>query len=903
MSIKAIDTASIRQITSAQVVTDLNSAVKEVVENSLDANAKNIEIKIFDYGKDRVEIIDDGDGIPKSEFEHVARKHMTSKINEFDDLASVLSYGFRGEALASICEMGELEIVTCGNTSDPATRLEFNRDGSIKSSKPVAGKRGTTVTIRRLFHSAIVRRKEFEKNAKNSHPGLIRMLETYAIVRSDVRFSTVHITNNKNRNVQLTTDGSGDMLKTVGRVFGNELKGHLMDVDFSFDVNYSKRGFLGVDDLPSYVVRVTGLVSKPVFGMGRNANDKQLLFINKRPFAMKKLQKVFQDVYTSFVHLQKPVLIINLEIPPSAYDVNVSPDKRTIMLHNEVDVINCVRENLVDVFESSGQSVPRSTVDVKVQPMSSQSYWSVKDDAGDDPIEEADEEEEDKEVEEVEEVEEIEMRSDPRHEESVTPDDDSTHSQLEPDTQTTASQIERAGLFVTDQEQEEDASMTYVEDTESLLINHMTTDEVDEPQEQDEEHVEQQEDRMIEDEAEEVGEEEEEEEGEEEEPEEVPSEYAYIDTAATQENDNEEEEQEQEQEHDEDDENDSANNSLSYSQSDTSMNSVSDTSISLTTPITNRRRVTKGSLNKLNLSQFSSSSRPSSSSSSRPSSASSFSSLPASQRPSSRKRTYTNLPEFETFGHRESLTITADDLERGKRASEMLSTLNISPDASQPQTSALDDSSAESKLNLTISKNDFLNFNIIGQFNEAFIIVSDPENLFIVDQHASDEKYNFERLQRDTKITPQPSVNPVTVELTPLEESVVSNNLDLLKKNGFLVTIDDSLPPGEKCQIRGFPQTGNVVFGMPDFRELVVLFEDNPGNDSVRPKKVRDVFASRACRGSVMVGTALKDKEMDKIVRNLAGLDKPWNCPHGRPTMRHLMEIGKWPVFTQDYEY
>ncbi|KAG5366888.1 DNA mismatch repair protein [Yarrowia sp. B02] len=881
MSIQAIDTASIRQITSAQVVTDLNSAVKEVVENSLDANAKNIEIKIFDYGRDRVEIIDDGDGIPKSEFDHVARKHMTSKIHEFEDLASVLSYGFRGEALASICEMGELEIVTCGNTSEPATRLEFNRDGSIKSSKPVAGKRGTAVTIRRLFHSAIVRRKEFEKNAKNTHPGLIRMLETYAIVRPDVRFSIVHITNNKNRNVQLTTDGSGDMLKAVGRVFGNELKAHLMDVDFSFDVNYTKRGFLAADDLPSYVVRVTGLVSKPVFGMGRNANDKQLLYINKRPFNMKKLQKVFQDVYTSFVHLQKPVLIINLDIPPSAYDVNVSPDKRTIMLHNEVDIVNCVRENLVDVFESSGQSVPRHTVDVKTQPMSSQSYFSVKDEVNGDE-EEAEEAEE---MEEVEEVEEVDVQPD----ESATPDDSTSPTQ-EPDTQTTASQIERAGLFVTEEgaqeEAEEDVSMTYVEDTESLVINHMTTDEVEEVA--DAENEEQEDENMVDEEAEEAEEE------EEEDPDNIPPEYAYIDTTATQEEEGEEEEQ------GDDDEHDSVNNSLSYSQSDTSMNEEADTSVSLSAPVTSRRRVTKSNLNKLNLSQLSA--RPSSSSS-RPSTASSVSSIPASQRPSSRKRTYANLPEFETFGQRESLTVTPEDIERGKLALESLEELNSSSSTSQLQTSALDDSSAESKLNLTISKNDFLKFNIIGQFNEAFIIVSDPENLFIIDQHASDEKYNFERLQRDTKITPQPFVNPLTVELTPLEESVVSNNLDLLKKNGFLVTIDDSLPPGEKCQIRGFPQTGNIVFGMPDFRELVVLFEDNPGNDSVRPKKVRDVFASRACRGSVMVGTALKEKEMDRIVRNLAGLDKPWNCPHGRPTMRHLMEIDKWPVFTQDYEY
>lgn len=838
MSIKAIDSASIRQITSAQVVTDLNSAVKEVVENSLDANAKNIEIKIFDYGRDRVEIIDDGDGIPKSEFDHVARKHMTSKINEFDDLATVLSYGFRGEALASICEMGELEIVTCSSTSEPATRLEFNRDGTIKSSKPVAGKRGTTVTIRRLFHSAIVRRKEFEKNAKNSHPGLIRMLETYAIVRPDVRFSIVHMTNNKNRNVQLTTDGSGDMLKTVGRVFGNELKGHLMSVDFSFDVNYTKRGFLGVEDLPSYVVRVTGLVSKPIFGMGRNANDKQLLFINKRPFTMKKLQKVFQDVYTSFVHLQRPVMIINFDIPPSAYDVNVSPDKRTIMLHNEVEVVNAVRENLVDVFESSGQSVPRHTVDVKAQPVSSQSYWSMRNDneqAEETPDEEDEEEkEEEAEVKAVEAVEEVE------------------EEQVE--------EVEDEELFVRDQE--EDASVTYIDTTESLVINQMSDED----------------ENMVDDEAQEGEAEEEEEDPE------VPPEYAYMDTTETQEETQEETQDEE------------ADNSLSYSQSDTSMN-ASDASVSLTTPITTRRRVTKSSLAQFELPSRPSSSSSSASKTSRP--ASRIGSLPP-LRPSSRKRLYAQLPQFDTFGQRKKLIAKKGDLKHGTEVATTLSELNSS--AGEVQTSALDDSSAESKLNLTISKNDFLKFNIIGQFNEAFIIVSDPQNLFIIDQHASDEKFNFERLQRDTKIRPQPFVNPLTVELTPLEESVVSNNLDLLKKNGFLVTIDDSLPPGEKCQIRGFPQTGNIVFGMPDFRELVVLFEDNPGNNAVRPKKVRDVFASRACRGSVMVGTALKESEMERIVKNLAGLDKPWNCPHGRPTMRHLMEIDKWQAFTADYD-
>lgn len=888
MPIKAIDTESVRKITSAQVVTDLNSAVKEVVENALDANARSIEIKIFDYGKDRVEVTDDGDGIPKTEFEHVAKKHMTSKLEEFEDLTKIYSYGFRGEALSSICEMAELEITTCNSTAEPATRLEFNRDGSIKTQKPTAGKRGTSVTIKNIFHSAIVRRKEFEKNAKTQHQNLIRLMETYAVMRNDVRFSIIHITGSKNRNVQLITDGSGSMLKTVGKVYGNELKGQLMDMDFSFDVNYSRRNFLNDDDLPAYTVRVTGLVSKPIFGMGRNSNDKQMLFINKRPFVLRKLQKVFQDVYTTYVHIQKPVFVANFEIPPNAYDVNVSPDKRTILLHNETELLNSVREMLVELFDSSGQSVPRNQVTATqvAQPISSQSYWQVDDVPATQHEEEQEQEDEDERQEEQE-------QDDMPVENNMEVVDEEEEEEVQV---TEYTQIEQAGLFVQDT-RDEDASMTYVDETESLVIHEMTnTVDEEEPAE-----VEVQD--MVDDEAEESDEEREEEEDDEhQQHEEAPedeemSQYAYVDTTESQ----DPEPEAQEQDAEEHDKTEDADDSLSYAHDD-SVNSVSDTSISMSAPITSRRRVSRASL-----SQFSANSPsgpPSATQSSSKPTNKGPTSSPLASRSRSRKRTYAHLPEFGTFGM--TVTCSSSNIAEGKsNALRKLSTALSGSKSGVIKAYTGDDhtaAEAESKLNLIISKKDFLEFDVVGQFNEAFIIVSNKKNLFIVDQHASDEKFNFERLQRDTKIKPQPVVNAMTVELTPLEEVIVSNHIDLLGKNGFIVEMKNDNEPGQKCLIKAFPQTGNIVFGIADFRELVVLFEENPGDTSVRPKKVRDIFASRACRGSVMVGTALKDKDMDKIVRNLATLDKPWNCPHGRPTMRHLMDLDNWPVFSEDYE-
>lgn len=211
-----------------------------------------------------------------------------------------------------------------------------------------------------------------------------------------------------------------------------------------------------------------------------------------------------------------------------------------------------------------------------------------------------------------------------------------------------------------------------------------------------------------------------------------------------------------------------------------------------------------------------------------------------------------------------------------------------------------DDVSAEERLNLTITKRDFLEMQIKGQFNRGFILATRADDLFIIDQHASDEKYNFETLQRDTVVQNQRLVIPKTLELMAMDEVVVAEHLGVFRKNGFVIEINPDAPTGARCSLLTLPLSGSTVFGIKDLEELIHLVHERQGNcDAVRCSKVRSMFAMRACKKSTKVGKALTMKGMERIVRHMGELDKPWNCPHGRPTMRHLVELGRMPMWDE----
>jgi DNA mismatch repair protein PMS2 len=133
-----------------------------------------------------------------------------------------------------------------------------------------------------------------------------------------------------------------------------------------------------------------------------------------------------------------------------------------------------------------------------------------------------------------------------------------------------------------------------------------------------------------------------------------------------------------------------------------------------------------------------------------------------------------------------------------------------------------------------------------------------------------------------------------------MEESIVMDHLEIFKLNGFDIRIEPSLSPRERLYLHSIPISGNTVFTLSDLEELVHLVQSHPDKSSVRCSKMRAMFAMRACRSSIMIGKALSGKMMEMVVRNLGGLDKPWSCPHGRPTMRHLTDLTGWNTWNED---
>jgi DNA mismatch repair ATPase MutL len=236
---------------------------------------------------------------------------------------------------------------------------------------------------------------------------------------------------------------------------------------------------------------------------------------------------------------------------------------------------------------------------------------------------------------------------------------------------------------------------------------------------------------------------------------------------------------------------------------------------------------------------------------------------------------------------------------------------------------------------INLSKEQFRGgMEIIGQFNMGFILARCQKNhLWILDQHACDEKYNFEKLCRDTIIHEQKLLHPMPLDLSPAEESCILDHIEIFEANGFRFYFDASARIRHRLSLTALPHSGArdgrkaVQFNKDDVSTLCSILMDGAsydagdggtgtdgtgrfGNNAVRryastvrtkpdssdkiiarlPKAIA-MFASRACRSSIMIGTALSQKEMDRIVRRLADVEHPWNCPHGRPTMRHVGEV------------
>ncbi|KAL3827833.1 hypothetical protein ACJIZ3_016635 [Penstemon smallii] len=925
--IRPINRGVVHRICAGQVILDLSSAVKELVENSLDAGATSIEIALKDYGQESFQVIDNGSGISPQNFKVLALKHHTSKLLDFPDLQSLTTFGFRGEALSSLCALGDLTVETRTVNEVVATHLTYDRSGLLIDERKTARQIGTTVTVKKLFSNLPVRSKEFRRNIRKEYGRLISLLNAYAVIVKGVRLVCTNTTGKNVRSVVLKTQGSASLKDNIISVFGMSTFSCLEPVRLSI--------------LDSCVVE--GFVSKSGYGSGRNLGDRQFFYVNGRPVDMPKVGKLVNELYRCANSKQYPIAIMNFSIPTRAYDVNVTPDKRKIFFSDESSILQSLREALEKIYSSNQATYSVNRVEeLKEEKLASKFYSlheksqlpskqlfleSVVQEKSDDklcadddtivtPAQGGNRESTDEEMSNnggaCSKIEGFALKvHDTRKKNfSASPDKQLTDF-VYAKTDKHAYPMSKQKDSIDDDNSPRHPNIVQMSLNNFVTVNKRKHESVDSVLS------------------------------------EVPllrngpticrlkENSSFKHTAHRRSPDN----------CTEVDDPDKINSTRPQPAKISRTDSISgDADMSILIPCADRKQsksrdeggdcslspcgdtIQHGDLEdqKSQEGVLDSDSVPNASIS-RNSQLVSHDLLDAPTELQSSdvqtdsplvssgskvgftlhfsfkelmSRRKQKLSRLQCISHTSERMKLKGNLERGFTAAS----LELSQLANEEgKAKAL--AAATNELERLFKKDDFKKMKVIGQFNLGFIIGKIDQDLFIVDQHAADEKFNYERLSQSTIFNQQPLLRPLKIELSPEEEIVVSMHMDTIRKNGFLLEEDMHAPSGHRFKLKAVPFSKNITFGVEDIKELISILSDSHGEcsmigsyrsdtaDSVCPPKVRAMLASRACRSSVMIGDSLGRNEMHKILEHLASLKSPWNCPHGRPTMRHLVDL------------
>lgn len=325
--IKVLDKFIADKIAAGEVIERPVSAVKELVENSIDAGAKSIIVEIRGGGRNYIRVTDDGCGIPYDEAETAFLRHATSKISGIADLDNIRSLGFRGEALASIAAVSRLTMVSRTADSVSGIRLMLH-GGQVISSERAGANQGTTIVVEDIFYNTPARRKFMGSDAREGS-AVIDLIEQYAICYSDIRFMMI-----RNGETVFTTPGDGDTLAAIRSVYPDPAHSDLIRVASE---------------------RVNGYVSDPL--TVRNNRRGQLFFVNGRLVSSPVIEKGLEKGYGGRIFSGYPIALLFIEADPSEIDVNIHPGKREIRFLRAEQVIDDI-SSAVDAAMKTREAVP-----------------------------------------------------------------------------------------------------------------------------------------------------------------------------------------------------------------------------------------------------------------------------------------------------------------------------------------------------------------------------------------------------------------------------------------------------------------------------------------------------------------------------------------------------------------
>ena len=320
-NIVLLDDLTINKIAAGEVIERPASAIKEMVENSIDAGATNITVEIKNGGISYIRITDNGKGIAEDDLEIAFERHATSKIRSAEDLNTVKSMGFRGEALASISAISRVELVSKTASQANGQRIVVEGGNIIEKSETGAGV-GTTITVTNLFYNTPVRYKFLRKDFTEA--GYIEdAISRIALAHPEIALKLI----NTGRTV-IQTNGNGDLKTVIYSLYGKTVANSIIDVDYE------------LEDIHIY-----GVIGKPEIARSNRAN--QIFFVNKRYVKDKVLSSATERAYKDYIPSGKfAFIVLNIDMNPRKVDVNVHPAKLEVRFENENTIFKAVYNSI-----------------------------------------------------------------------------------------------------------------------------------------------------------------------------------------------------------------------------------------------------------------------------------------------------------------------------------------------------------------------------------------------------------------------------------------------------------------------------------------------------------------------------------------------------------------------------
>ena len=293
------------KIAAGEVVEKCASVVKELVENSIDAGANNIKVNLIDGGLTSIGIVDNGSGMDKEDAVLSFARHATSKIYKDDDLFFIETLGFRGEALASIASVAEVDMETCN--SDIGTHIHI-KGGTMDIVEPTQARQGTSITITNLFYNTPARLKYLKSEATELN-NCVQFIEKLSLANPAIAFT---LTNNDR--IVVKTSGSKNLLKTIHEIYGLNVSSNMLEIKASSDD-----------------FEITGFVGKP--GILKKNRNHFNTFVNGRIVRNNEINRAINDAYNTYKHEGfYPIVVLNIATDPTLVDVNIHPTKQDIKM-------------------------------------------------------------------------------------------------------------------------------------------------------------------------------------------------------------------------------------------------------------------------------------------------------------------------------------------------------------------------------------------------------------------------------------------------------------------------------------------------------------------------------------------------------------------------------------------